>query len=497
VAIRLKPWLSFSATAALTLSLSLSLTGCLSSKGIEPQNKLLDANALDAGTTIAQAKREAGWPAGEWWQAYQDPQLNQWINLALENSPSLDEALARVREAMAMADVTEADEKLQINYAGNSKIKHWPTDYFNGPGDLGNQTNFTSNHALGFSYVLDFWGREKNNSARSLNQAYASAAESRAVQLELERDIVASYVQLALLYNQLDITKNTYEQQKYILDLAKQRLAAKLGTEFEVSQASVPLPETHRQIDEYQTQIALIGNQIAALAGKGPGEAEKIKRPSLSLTAQPVLPAVLPADLIGRRPDVVARRWEVAAQARGIDVSKADFYPNINLIASLGFDMVGGRFLDAFSHQKLGASIGPAISLPIFDGGRLRSQLKVADAQFDQAVARYNRTLVESLRQVSDQLMEIHSREEQQHLAQQSVDAAQKSYEIADEAYRGGLTDYLNVLQSQTMLFQQQKVQQQVWAARIMAHANLMVALGGGLVASKEIPSDQHLQPNN
>lgn len=302
-------------------------------------------------------------------------------------------------------------------------------------------------------------------------------------------------MQLALHHAERDILKDTLAQQEHILALARRRLAGGLGTAFEVSQASAPLPETRRQIAELDARIALAGNQLATLAGQGPGAAAELQRPNLQLTAQPSLPAVLPADLLGRRPDVVARRWQVAARASGVDVARADFYPNIDLVASLGFSAVGGGALALLQAGKLGGSIGPALSLPLFDGGRLRGRLGAASADYDAAVARYNQTLISALGEIADQLIRLRSLDQQQRLAAEATATAEASWRIAEQAWRGGLTDYLAVLEAQTRLFAQQRVQQQVWAARLAAHAELMVALGGGLLDAQHDPAERLLEP--
>jgi outer membrane protein TolC len=192
---------------------------------------------------------------------------------------------------------------------------------------------------------------------------------------------------------------------------------------------------------------------------------------------------------------VVARRWQVAAHASSVDVARADFYPNINLVASLGFGAVGGGLLSLFQAGKLGGAIGPALSLPLFDGGRRRGRLGAASAAYDAAVARYNRTLITALREIADQLIRLHSLDEQQRLAAEAVATSETSWRIAEQAWHGGLTDYLAVLEAQTRLFAQQRVQQQVWAARLAAHAELMAALGGGLLDAQHAPAERLLEP--
>ncbi|MBM0281797.1 efflux transporter outer membrane subunit [Pseudomonas chlororaphis] len=477
-------------------ALSLAISGCIGTGGIAPQGKALPANTLATDEAIQSAARDARWPAAQWWQAYGDAQLNHWVTLAVQGSPSMAMAAARVRQARAMAGIAESAESLQIKGDATLKRHNWPTDQFYGPGELANSTTWDNNAALGFSYALDLWGRESNASERAVDLAHMSAAEARLAQLELQNNVVRAYIQLSLQYAQRDIVLATLKQQEQILELAQKRLAGGIGTHFEVSQAQTPLPETHRQLDALDEEIALGRNQIAALAGKGPGAGAQLQRPSLSLAAPLKLPSALPAELLGQRPDVVASRWQVAAQARGIDVAHAGFYPNVDLVGSLGYMATGGGALEFLTGKKLNYNVGPAISLPIFDGGRLRAELGEAAAGYDIAVAHYNQTLVNALKNISDQLIRRESMDKQAEFAAESVASAQKTYDIAMVAFQRGLTDYLNVLNAQGMLFHQQQIQQQVQAARLSAHAELVTALGGGLEAGRDVPEDSRTQPS-
>ncbi|MBS7597760.1 efflux transporter outer membrane subunit [Pseudomonas sp. RC2C2] len=473
---------------------SLTLSGCIGTWGIAPQSKTLQANTLTTDAAIREAALDAHWPDQQWWRAYGDPQLDRWIALAVQDSPTLAMAVARVREAKAMAGVVESAEKLQVNGQSTLKRHNWPQDQFYGPGALSGANTWDNNASLGLSYALDLWGRERNASEQAVDMAHMSVAQARQARLELQNNIVKAYIQLSLHFAQRDIVKAELEQQEQILALAERRLAGGIGTHFEVSQAQTPLPETHRQLDALNEEIALARNQLAALAGKGPGEGAQLQRPRLALGTALKLPSALPAELVGQRPDVVASRWQVAAQARGIDVAHAGFFPNVDLVAGLGFMATGGGPLEFLTGRKFNYNVGPAISLPVFDGGRLRSQLGVAAAGYDIAVARYNQTVVEALKGVSDQLIRRESMHEQQHFAAESVASAQKTYDIAMIAFQRGLTDYLNVLNAQTMLFRQQQIQQQVQAARLSAHAELVTALGGGLGAGNDVPGEDRQQ---
>jgi NodT family efflux transporter outer membrane factor (OMF) lipoprotein len=473
----------------------LIIAGCASTGGITPQARRTDAASLDAGAAIRAANADAQWPANDWWRGYHDPQLDAWIEAAQAGNPSLAIAQARVREARAMAGVAAAGLLPQIG--GNLSIQrqHWADNVFYGPGPLANSNTWNNTASLGLSYHLDLWGEDRNAAERALDAAHATAADARAAQLELEVNVTRAYIQLAMNYALLDIAQSTLAQQQKILEHAQKRLAGGIGTQLEVSQAQTPLPEYERQIDALEEAIALGKNQLAALAGKGPGAGDSLTRPQLALSTPAGLPSTLPAELIGHRPDIVAARWTVAAQARGIDVAKAEFYPNVNLLVSMGGYAAAGplfQFLKSMSGSYTG---GPALSLPIFDGGRLRSQLGAQSAAYDIAVEQYNQTIVTALKEIADEVVRMRSLATQSDDAHRSVAAAQRNYDLAVEGFRRGLTDYLNVLVAHNQLLQAQQGVARIEAERLIAHASLVAALGGGVIDPSDGPSDAEQLP--
>lgn len=457
------------------------MAGCASTGGIAPQASRTDAASLDAGNAIRAAAADAQWPAADWWRTYRDPQLDAWIEAALAGNPSLAAAQARVREAMSMAGVARSALAPQVNADLSIKRQKWADNLYYGPGPLAGEQSWNNTGTLALSYHLDLWGKDRNAAERALDAAHASAADARAAQLELQANVVRTYIEMSLNYALLDIARATLEQQQQIADLAHRRLKGGIGTQLEVSQAETPLPEYERQIDALEEKIALGRNQLAALAGKGPGAGDSLQRPALSLAAPAGLPAALPAELIGHRPDVVAARWSVAAQARGIDVAKAGFYPDIDLLASIGGYAAMGPLFQFLKNPSHSWSAGPALSLPIFDGGRLRAQLGAATASYDEAVQQYNQTIVGALKDISDQVIRMRSLTTQAQDAERSVAAARKNYELSREGYRRGLTDYVNVLIAQNQLLRAQEGLAKVQAERLGAHASLVTALGGGL----------------
>jgi NodT family efflux transporter outer membrane factor (OMF) lipoprotein len=456
---------------------------------VAPQSKQTDPAALDAGAAIRAADRDAGWPASDWWRAYRDPQLDAWIAAAQAGNPSLAAAQARVREADAIARATHAGELPELNGSLQLDRQHWADNaLYYGPGPLADTTTWNNAGVLSLSYHLDLWGKDKNATEKALDAAHAAAADARAARLELEVNVVRAYVELSMHYALLDLAHQAYDRQHALADLAHKRLQAGLGTQLEVSQAEATLPDYAREIDSAEEAIALTRHQLAALAGKGPGAGDAIKRPTLALDARAGLPSSIPAELLGRRPDVVAARWLVDAQARGVDVAKAAFYPNVDLVGTLGGFAVGSVFTDFLRAMNGGWTAGPALTLPIFEGGRLRAQLGATTAGYDVAVEHYNQTIVGALKSIADAVVRIRSLESQKEDATRSVAANQRTYQLSREGFRRGLTDYVNVLLAQSALLRAQEAAARIDAARLAAHASLMAALGGGVETGDDVP---------
>jgi len=474
--------------ALAVITISIIIAGCASTGGIAPQASGIDPSSLDPGAAVLAANADAQWSAADWWRAYNDPQLNAWIETAQAGNPTLAVAQARVREAQSMARVAEATLAPEVKGDLSIEREHWPDNVFYGPGPLANRNTWNNTGTIGLSYHLDLWGRDRNAAERALDAAHASAADARAAQLELEANVIRAYIDMSMNYALLDIAKSTLEEQQQLRSLATRRLKGGIGTQLEVSQAETPLSEYERQIDALEGAVALDRNQLAALAGKGPGAGASISRPVLTLSAPAGLPSALPADLIGHRPDIVAARWTVAAQARGIDVAKANFYPNIDLLASIGGYAAMGPTFQFLRSASGGWTAGPALSLPIFDGGRLRAEFGAAAADYDEAVDRYNQTIVSALKDIADQVVRMRSLEAQEKDAERSVAASCKSYMLSKDGWQRGLTDYVNVLIARTQLLRAQEGAARVQAGRLGAHASLVTALGGGLADPADGP---------
>jgi NodT family efflux transporter outer membrane factor (OMF) lipoprotein len=212
--------------------------------------------------------------------------------------------------------------------------------------------------------------------------------------------------------------------------------------------------------------------------GSGPDRGASIARPQLKSVRPSAVPSMLPSELLARRPDVVAQRWRVESLRKDIDVAKAQFYPTINLNGLIGLQTLGfSKFLQGSSGI---ASAGAGLSLPIFDGGRLRGNLALHDADYDLAVEAYNQTLVDALRDVVSQLVSIQWLAERNALQAEAVATAQQAYDLSVQRYRSGVGNYLQVLAAQIQVLAQQRGQIDLDTRAFDLDMQLARALGGG-----------------
>jgi NodT family efflux transporter outer membrane factor (OMF) lipoprotein len=458
------------------ICVALLLAGCTSMSGIEPHAKIADAHRLDTGKIIARADA-ISWPDEQWWKAYRDPQLDALIAKTISDSPTLRAATMRVARSSAFADRMRAETRPHVSSDTSIAREKFTSRQFIPP-PWGGNSDWNNKTQISFAYDLDLWARQKSIWQASVDESHAAAAEVQMIKLELVTAVIHSYVQLSMQFELRDIAAEQQRQQALRVDIARRNLAAGLGTELEVSEIETPLPQARARVESIDERILLLRNQIAVLSGQAPGAGDHLVRPTLTPGAAIGLPDQLPANLIGRRPDIQACRWHIEAAQNNIEGAKAAFYPNINLIAFAGFQAIG--FAQLIGSGAAIAGVGPAISLPIFDGGRRRSNLTEKTTAYDDAVENYNAQMLHALQEISDQLVILQSNAGQLTEAEKGLSLAQKSHTLAQASYRAGLDDYQHVLNARFELLRQQETIAARQAVQLYGYADLMRALGGG-----------------
>ncbi|MDF3836546.1 efflux transporter outer membrane subunit [Cupriavidus basilensis] len=471
---------------ALPLLLSVWLAGCASYAGISSDRQVTDATALQ---TAASLPAEQGrWPAPDWAAQFGDAQLRALIAEAIDGSPSIDMAKARLAAAAAFSEGANANTlpRVDASYA-------WTRQQYSGgalvPPPYASSWQTENRGLISATYELDLWGKNREALASSVSARRAAEAESEQVRLSVSSAVARAYNELARLYTLRDIAQDEVAQRTALARLTHARAASGLDTEVEQRTAEGDLDASQAALKALDGALLATRYQLGALLGRGPDRGLAIARPAMGPGDEVRLPGNLPADLVSRRPDIVAARWRVDASTHDIKVAKAGFYPDINLSAAIGLDAFGfGRFLTAASRI---ANAGPAIHLPIFDAGALRAQLKGRYAEFDMAVANYNQTLISALTEVATQLAQIRAIDAQLVDAVHAEQNSRRARDLALAQYRQGLTTQLTVLNAETSTLARAQAVAQLRMTRRDRQIALAASLGGGYTDSARVaPAD-------
>lgn len=469
------------AMAVLTTVLSACQFGDL-----KPQSRLIVPSASQHDPVPDSVTVDStGWPTDAWWKTLGDDQLNRLVDRALTTNPSVRLANARIGQADAVAALAGAALDPRLDGVLAMTRQRFSADGTTPPPVAGTWKN-VNQAQLGLHYELDFWGRNDEALAGAVGRKRAAEIDAAAARLMLSVAVVQVYVALQTAYEQIDIEQQLLRQQQAILDLTQKRFHADLDSQVDLKQAASTVPARRAAIAELEEGKELLENQLVALTGAGSRAEAAIARPHMALPESVAIPSSLPAELIGRRPDVIAGRWRVEAAAHDVKVAKADFYPNIDLAASIGLQSLGFENFDRSRSRILG--FGPAISLPIFDGGRLRAGLAMRDAEYDEVVESYNVSVLAAMRDVADQLTSM--RWLKTGLAEQTnaVDTAQQAADLVNKRYAAGLATYIQVLTIQNAVLSQRKALVDLRAHALGLRVSLYRALGGGLLGSEQAP---------
>jgi NodT family efflux transporter outer membrane factor (OMF) lipoprotein len=454
----------------------LLLAGCASYKGVEPSSAAIDPNTLAAEKALGAADKDAAWPELAWWKRFGDPQLDSLIEEGLSGSPNIRLARARLDQASAAARIAQASLSPQVGASADVTRQRFSENYIFPP-PIGGSTHTTTQLALNASYELDFWGKNRSAYDAALGRTRAAQAEEYAARLVLASAVAGVYVQLERSYEQLDIARHTLQDRQKVQELTTSRVKAGLDSRLELKQVETSIPAARARVAQAEEAIALAKNQLAALVGKGPDRGLAIERPNLRM-APVALPSNVPADLLGRRPDIVASRLRAEAARHDIASAKAEFYPDVNLTGLIGVQSVSlSHLLQAGS---LIPTLGAAVRLPILDGGRLRGALGVRDAEYDVAVEQYNQALADALREVVDQLASMRSVQAQRTEADTALAAAEEAYDLAVTRYKAGIGSLLQVLTAETQVLEQRSLRTELQSRELALSINLIRALGGG-----------------
>lgn len=415
------------------------------------------------------------WPNDNWWKRYHDDQLNQLVTEAINDSPTIHIAQARLKNAIGIAQQIGAIQKIQVGLAASASLTKVSSEYqaYMPPENWNDYGSLT----LNFSYEFDFWGKNSAIVAAATSQLAAAEAEEAAARLMLSTSVVNSYAELARLYANHKTVQAALSMRIKTVELLTKRYEEGLETQGAIQQASSAAASVEAGLLALQESIELQKNAISVLLGKGPDRGKTIISPNIQLTGAFGLPKDAGIGLLGHRPDVAAARWRVEAEAAGIGVAKAQFYPNINISAFIGYQAFGLENL--FKSGNDAGNIQPALYLPIFSGGQLEGQLTSAEARYEEAVSSYNATLTQALHDIADVITSTKALGARIDKTREAVKAARSAHQIASNRYKGGLARYLDVLTAENALLMSERALVNLESRAFALDIALVHALGG------------------
>jgi NodT family efflux transporter outer membrane factor (OMF) lipoprotein len=412
---------------------------------------------------------------GNWWELFQDPQLNALEAQVNVSNQNLKAAEAQYTQSRAALRYNRAAYFPSINggvSATRNKISN------NRPPSLATNGVTYNDFQIPFelSYEVDVWGRVRRTVESYRAQAQASAADLATVNLSMHAQLALFYFEARTLDAEEQLLNSTVTQYEQALELIENRFAGGLASDVEVQQARTQLETTRAEAVDVGVARAQYEHAVAVLIGKPPAE---FSLAPLPLTAPPPpIPAGLPSELLERRPDIAAAERLMASANAQIGVAKAAYYPTISLGATGGFE--SGVITTLISGPSALWSVGGSAIAPIFDAGRRRANLDQAIAAYDQSTANYRETVLTGFQQVEDNVAALRILEHEAQVQDKAVVAAQKYLELAVTRYKGGVTSYLEVTTAQSAALSDEVTAVNILGRRMVDAVTLVQALGGG-----------------
>jgi outer membrane protein, multidrug efflux system len=460
----------------LTVGAAPLLSGCaaVGPNYVRPQVPTPPTYRFVEGTTEAPTLADT-----PWWQVFDDPTLQALVRDALANNLDLQIAVARLEEARARAGIAKSFLYPEVGGTASYSFRQASNSSQQDATIGGDDTTHQSvNYGFQLSWELDLFGRLRRQHESQLALLLASEQGRRGVLVTLVGDVASNYFLLRELDLQLAIARETLRLNDETVTYFRNRLDGGVSNRLELDRIQANRALTAAAIPDIEQQIAVIENALSFLLGRPPAPIGREPLAGADVTGPPAIPTGLPASLLERRPDVAEAEQLLVAANADIGVAKALFFPNISLTGFLGG--VSGDLTTFLGGDGAVWSIGASLLQPIFNAGRLRRNMEVAQARFDAALAEYRRAALNGYREVANALVTIQKLGEVRVQRQAGVTALQDASDLARSRYDSGLASYIEILTADQDLFQQQLLLAQTQGAELRARAELYRTLGGG-----------------
>jgi NodT family efflux transporter outer membrane factor (OMF) lipoprotein len=420
---------------------------------------------------------------GNWWEIFQDSQLNSLEGQINVSNQNLKQAVANYQQSRAALRYVRADYYPTVSLSPSATRERYSN----------NLPPRTINDGLTFndyvvpadvSYQTNAWGRVSRNVESYREQAQASAADLAVVNLSMHASLAVDYFAARSLDAEEKLLKDTVAQYEQAYQLNEDLYEGGLGSEVEVEQARTILETTRAQMIDVDVARAQYEHAVAVSIGKPPAD---FTLPPLPLTAPPpVIPVALPSQLLERRPDIAEAERQVASANAQVGLAKTAYYPLVNIMAAGGFE--SGSITTLFQGPSALWSAGASAAVTIFDVGRRRALNDEAKAGYDSSVAFYRQTVLSAFQQVEDNLASLRVLEQEAGVQATAVHAAQRSLALSNTRYDGGVTSYLEVITAQNAALADEVTAVNILGRRMASAVLLIQALGGGW-EKKDLPS--------
>ncbi len=414
----------------------------------------------------------------DWWLMFNDTQLNALEAQALQASPTLAAAAARIERARAIFGATKADELPRLDVGGSvtslrTSAKSVTTPVLGGQAITFEGTQTGIQASLGWE--IDLWGRVKRVAEAAQAQLDASTLDAAAARVALTADVAAAYWQWRALADEATALQRVRDSRAKAFQVAQTRFDAGSSTMQDLERVRAELAASDADVADLPRRQALVMNQLAALTGQG---AADLKLQASPLTTPPAIRAGLPSELLQRRPDLAQSLAQLHAATAQVGIAEAAFYPSIRLTGSFGYQ--SKELGDLISAPARLYNIGPSISLPIFEGGKNKANLAQANAQVDESLAAFRGRMLQALREVDDALAELQGRAAVVDAQNRTLASSGQALTVARSRYDQGAVSYLDVTEAERTPLATERALAQLRGAQWAATAQLVKALGGG-----------------
>jgi len=413
-----------------------------------------------------------------WWETFQDPQLIAYITEALTNSWDIKIAAARVLQAEAAARITKSQFFPTVNAGGELATARASRNGANVlPPGAELQREYGSVYLSSSAYEVDLWGRIRRANEAARAQLLATIEAERTVRQTLVSQVAASYLDLLELDLELQIAQRTYSVRTNSLDLTRSREEGGVASMQDVYQAQILVSTAEASLADISRRVEQQENLLSILLGRNPGDIQR-GAALISQAMRKEVPPGLPSSLLERRPDLRVAEQQLVAANADIGGAKAAFYPQLTITGLYGFQSASMSQLFTSGSQMW--QFGPTVTMPLFTGGRLRGNLKLAQARFEEAVSLYQQTVQNAFREVSDSLISYQRTREFRQRQLERTQAHRDATALSNVRYEGGVTSYLEVLYNEQELFDAELALARARRDELLSVVQLYRALGGG-----------------